>query len=279
MSSRRTTAVLLALLVAVAAASWFSLDALQRLLIFRPTTVEAEGFKPGIVKYEDVWIPVGESGDRIHAWWVPARGAAVAERAPTLLYLHGASRNLTSSVSRIVALQTMGFNVLAIDYRGFGQSTWRLPSERSARDDALAAWEWLKRRVPEPRRRILYGHSLGGAIATEVALRSRDAGALVLDATFTSVKDMARRSPTFGWLPLDLIVTQELDTLGRIGAITLPVFIVHGSGDTVVPADMARQLYAAAPQPKRLLTTDGLGQLRLELMAIACPGAALRGNC
>jgi len=276
-------------IVALVATAWLLLDPVQRLLIFRPAIAELEGFHKRISGYEDVWIPLNEAGDRIHAWWVPAEQVPAPERAPALLYLHGARWNLTGSASRIAAFQKMGFNVLAIDYRGFGKSTMRLPSERSALEDAMAAWDWLTHRVKEPRRRIIYGHSIGGAIATDLALLTREAAALVIEGTFTSVKDMARRSVFLGLFPLDMMVTQELDTLRKIGAIGIPIIIIHGNGDTIVPAAMAKQLYEAAAEPKRLFLADGYGhlrpvrgvaqELRRELLTIACPDSAAQGYC
>lgn len=287
--SIRRTAISFLIAFAVATGGWLALDPVQRLLIFRPAAGEAQGFRPGISEHEDVWVPVGTNGDRIHAWWAPARRVAAPERAPVLFYLHGARWNLTGSVSRIASFQDMGFNVFAIDYRGFGKSTMRLPSETSAREDALAAWEWLRSRVKEPRRRIIYGHSLGGAIGTDVALRGGDAGALVLEGVFTSAKDMARRISVVGHLPLDWLVTQDFDTLKKIREVAVPLFIVHGNVDTIVPADMARQLFAEARPPKRLLLANGFGhlrpvrgvaeELRRELFAIACPDGDAPGRC
>src|SRR5690606_38613829 len=109
-------------------------------------------------------------GDVVRTWY----WAQPKPDAPTVLYLHGARWNLHGSVFRMERWMDMGFSVLAIDYRGFGESTQLLPSEDSARQDALAALEELVRRQPDPKRRFLYGHSLGGAIAIDVAARAGD---------------------------------------------------------------------------------------------------------
>lgn len=245
----------LALLAAALLGACATLDELQRQWIFRPTTEDWRGFHSGILSYEERWIPVGSTGERLHAWWVPA--AAAERRAPILLYLHGSRWNLTGSAYRIAGFQRMGFNVLAVDYRGFGKSSALLPSEQSVYEDARAAWAWVVAEEPDPRRRVIYGHSLGGAVATELA-QDAEVAAVVLESTFTSIRDMALRTPA-ALLPLDSMLTQRFDTLAKIGRLRAPVFIVQGAEDTVVPPDMAHQLYAAAREPKRLFLVDGFG--------------------
>src|SRR5262249_26647821 len=116
---------------------------------------------------EEFDLPVGSGGhaQHIHAWWWPA----MTPVAPTLLYLHGASSDLTGQVFRLEQLRRFGFSVLAIDYRGFGKSDGDLPSEDTVYQDARAAWEWLAARQPDPAKRYIYGHSLGGAVAIDLA--------------------------------------------------------------------------------------------------------------
>lgn len=257
--------------------SW--LDVKQRELIFRPMTEDWRGFRPDILAYEDVWIPVGTNGDRLHGWWVPAQGASDPDRSPTILYLHGARWNLTGSAYRIAGLQQMGFNILAIDYRGFGRSSALLPSEASAYEDADAAWRWLDSRAPDPSRRVLYGHSLGGAVAAHLASSVERAGGLVLESTFTSIKDLAERTAA-RFLPLDALLTQRFDVAEKIARARMPVIIVHGKDDPVVPVEMAEQLYAVAAEPKRLFVVEGAGhrlvarriagELREALVAALC---------
>jgi alpha-beta hydrolase superfamily lysophospholipase len=138
---------------------------------------------------------VGAEGHKLHAWWIKADNPD----APTVLYLHGARWNLTGSVTRVERWRKLGFNVLAIDYRGFGRSSDVVPSESLAYEDAEAAWDYLARIAPG-KTRFIVGHSLGGAIATELAVRRPDASGLVLEATFTSVKDMIANT-TWSFLP------------------------------------------------------------------------------
>lgn len=221
------------------------LDTWERELVFRPVTADWRGYAPEILDAEEVWIPVGGNGERLHGWWLASPGARY-----TLVYYHGARVNLTGSVYRLRGFRSAGFNVLAIDYRGFGRSAPALPSEASVYEDAEAAWTWLDAREPDRARRILYGHSLGGPIAAEVALRGGGAAVLVLESAFTSVPDLT---------PLGGLVKQRLDLEDKLLRLDLPVIIVHGAQDTVVPPEMAQRLYNAARGPKRLLMVEGAG--------------------
>ena len=126
---------------------------------------------------------------------------------------------------------------------------------------------WLDARGPERRRRILYGHSLGGAIAAEVALREGGAAALVVESAFTSVEEMTM----FGAL-----VTQRLDLLEKLAKVDVPVLVVHGAEDTLAPPEMAQRLYEAARGPKRLLLVEDAGHRLVALHAGGALYEALR---
>ncbi len=142
----------------------------------------------------------------------------------------------------------MGYSVLAIDYRGFGQSTARLPSQRSVVDDAAAALDELTRRQPDPARRFVYGHSLGGAVAALLLAspaRPEVAG-LILESTFTSIRDMIHTTRWAAIPGLGMLVTQPFDVEAALKEVQVPVLILHGTGDTVVPPDMSDALYRAA---------------------------------
>jgi len=233
------------LLLGTAVAGCALLDAWERELVFRPVTEGWRGYSPQIVNEEELWIPVGGKGEKLHGWWLAAPGAQY-----TLVYFHGARVNLTGSVYRLRGFRAAGFNVLAVDYRGFGRSSPGLPSEASVYEDAEAAWNWLDGREPERARRILYGHSLGAPVAAEVALRGGGAAVLVLESAFTSVADLG---------PIRGLVTQRMDLLEKMARLSLPVLIVHGARDSVVPPQMAQRLYEAARGPKRLLMVEDGG--------------------
>jgi len=222
-------------------------------LIFRPTKEAFWGYNRANLATapEEHWIPVGTEGHQLNAWWMKADDP----NAPAILYLHGARWNLTGSASRIDRWRRLGFNVLAIDYRGFGKSTDVIPTEELAYEDADAAWKYLGQLVPGKPRYIV-GHSLGGAVATELAARRPEAAGLVLEATFTSVSDMVANT-TWGFLPVDLILTQNFNALKRIAEVKVPVVVVHGTRDTVVPLEMGERLYAAATAPKQMVRVEG----------------------
>lgn len=222
--------------------------------IFNPVQSEWRGFRGLPEGWSEQWIPVGSRGEKIHAWWAPVADP----QAPVLLYLHGARWNMTGSVTRIPRWNNMGFSVLAIDYRGFGKSLLAgggAPSEQSATDDALAAWQHLLNMTPG-RRHFIFGHSLGGAMATQVALKYPQADGLILEGSFTSVPDMIREM-RWGFLPVSFLVSQRFDNLDRIDDVTVPVLVVHGTSDDVVPFTMGERLFAAAKAPKRFLKLEG----------------------
>jgi len=230
--------------------SW--IDVKQREFIFRPVKDDWRGYG-GEADNAQIRIPVGNDGDTVAAWWMPAPTAG----APALLYLHGARWNLTGSSSRIARYRQLGFSVLAIDYRGFGKSSGDVPSEEMAYEDARAAWQRLLTLAPDARHYV-YGHSLGGAVAIEVARHNPDVAGLILEATFTSISDMAHQY-AWGWLPVGLVLTQHFDSLEKIADVDAPTLFIHGRQDRLVPPSMSEQLYAAAKGPKQLLLIDGAG--------------------
>src|SRR5262249_24395848 len=133
-----------------------------------------------------------------------------------------------------------------IDYRGFGRSTMRLPSEKTAIADASLAFEELKRREPDPGNRFVYGYSLGGALAIAVAAEYDGFAGVIVESSFTSIADMVRQSK-WGWVPgLPWLVTQDFDSAGRIRKVTEPLLFIHGTLDSVVPHTMSDQLLADA---------------------------------
>ena len=251
------------------------LDAKQREWIFRAQRdVHSTPADYGLA-YEDVWLKVaGEAdapGERVHGWWLPATSADSA----TLLYLHGARWNLSNNLFRIQRLQRMGFAVLAIDYRGFGRSDGELPSEAQAYADAQAAWDRLRALEPDPQRRFLYGHSLGGAVAIELATRNDDVAGLIVESTFTSMREMAEVMG-YGNYPIAAVLTQHFDSSAKMARVAAPVLFVHGAADRFVPAAMSERLYAAAREPKRLLLLEGAGHSNATLVAFDRYQAAVR---
>ncbi len=240
-------------LLVVLLSSCAYIDSKQGEWIFRPTEATWWGSREIPATFVEHMIPVGKDGDNIHAWWAPVEN----KDAPVLLYLHGARWNLTGSVTRIPRWNKMGFSVLAIDYRGFGKSTMRSPTEQLANEDTEAAWAYLQTLAPNPNvKKIIFGHSLGGAMATHLALKQPKADGLILEGTFTNIHDMIKASK-FGFLPVGGIITQRFDNLDRIDDVNIPVLIAHGTADSIVPYEMSEKLFAAAKAKKRFFKAEG----------------------
>lgn len=232
-----------------------ALDEQQRRWIFQPATGTWGG---GLDADGEVWIAYTDAaGDavRLHGHWLPQPDP----RAPLALYLHGARWNLASSAGRMRRVQALGFSVLGIDYRGFGQSTDTLPSEDRAHEDALAAWRWLGAKAPGLPRYV-YGHSLGGAIGVRLAAEAAAAGeapaGLVVEGSFPSIPELVSTF-RYGWLPVGPLITQRFEAARHIARVASPVIVVHGSADRLVPAELGRRLYERAAGPKRFVLVEG----------------------
>lgn len=238
----------------------------ERELTFRVAPGNASwysGLPDGLIETR---LPVTSGGktENLHAWWWPAD----KPDAPAVLYLHGVRWNLTGHLFRIRQLREFGFSVLAVDYRGFGKSDGGLPSENTVYEDARAAWHRLAQLQPDPAKRFIYGHSLGGAVAIDLAssLHADAAKAgqsatmpprgLIVESSFTSLADVAR-SFTYSWLPVQWLLSQKFDSVSKISTIDVPVLIVHGTEDRYVPSRFSKQLYQAASGKKHLLMIEG----------------------
>lgn len=174
---------------------------------------------------------------------------------PTLLYLHGARWNVVGSAWRIARMHELGFNVVAVDYRGFGKSDSETPSEDKAYEDALAAWNWIAQKYPQ-QQRFIFGHSLGGAIAIDLASRVADERGTMVEGTFTSIPDVFS-TLKWGWLPVGWLISQRFDAEKKITQIGSPLLVFHGSEDRVIAPDLGRRLYDAALGPKRFELVQG----------------------
>ena len=246
--------------LALGAAGCAQLAEKERELTFRVVPGDASwyGGLPNGVNELD--IPVADEGGHIHAWWWPAED----RHAPAVLYFHGSRWNLTGQLSRIDQLHDFGFSVLAIDYRGFGRSGGGVPSEQTVYEDARAAWHRFTEIVPDANERFIYGHSLGGAVAVNLAAEldrepatgAEPARGLIVESSFTTLVDVAK-SLSYSWLPLQWILSQKFDTLGKISEVKMPVLFVHGAADRFIPARFSQALYDAAHAPKRLLLVEG----------------------
>jgi pimeloyl-ACP methyl ester carboxylesterase len=202
----------------------------------------------GCEKFEEVRF--GEH--KLHGWWMPGK------RPLVLIYHHGNAGNISDNSEHACRLNKMGFSVFIFDYRGYGLSDGGFPSEKSVYEDAEAAWDLVRTRAGlQPV--LLYGHSLGGAVATEMARRHPEAAGLIMESSFSSVYEMASRDRLFRLFPVRLILDQHFDSASKLREITIPKLFIHGSADRVVPAEMTERLYRTAREPKRLVFIAGGG--------------------
>lgn len=206
--------------------------------------------------YEEVWltVPNGKQPERIHGWWIPAVGTG------TLLYLHGNGVNIGANVAQAARFHRLGLSVLLIDYRGYGQSEGAFPSEAQVYQDAQTAWNYLTQdRTILPQQILIYGHSLGGAIAVQLAIQNPDAAGLIVQSSFTSIREMIDRTTPFGVFPVDWILTQRFASIQKISFLQMPLLVIHGMADEQIPFEMSKGLYNAAPDPKQLYLVPDAG--------------------
>jgi len=199
------------------------------------------------LQYEDVWLSVPGKTDQIHGWWVPAANSG-QDQSPTLLYLHGNGGNVGSNLASIDRFHRLGFSVLVIDYRGYGRSHGDFPSEASIYQDVELAWTYLvQTRQVEPSNITIFGHSLGGAIAVDIASQHPEVAALIIQSSFTSMANMATEVKGYSLFPIDRLLTQRFDSWTKLPHLSMPIFFIHGIEDATVPAYMSEQLHAIAP--------------------------------
>ena len=251
----RRTPLFIALAAAAAiTAGCATLDAKQREWIFQPSD-RSWGGAQSTEDMQDMWIEFQSAttgrAERLHSLWMPQQRAG----APVLLYLHGARWNVAGSSGRIRRMHELGFSVLAIDYRGFGKSSAGLPSEATAAEDARAAWQWLAEQHPDAPRYI-FGHSLGGAIAIELARSVDDERGTLVEGTFTSIADVVSTF-RWGWLPVSPLITQRFESVRKVADIGSPLLVVHGSKDTLIQPELGRKLFEAAQEPKQFILVEG----------------------
>jgi fermentation-respiration switch protein FrsA (DUF1100 family) len=230
------------------------------LLLFGQRIVESIIFQPspGIeypparfgIDAEETWLTT-EDGVRIHSFFLPA--AQAASRA--VLFLHGNAGNASHRLPNAALLAALGADVLLLDYRGYGASEGS-PSEAGVYADARAGLAHLveERRVPLERV-VLFGRSLGGAVAVDLA-QERPLAGVILESTFSSLRALARHAvgPLGG-----LIVRRGFDSLDKIGRARAPLLFFHGDRDEVVDWSLGRALFDAAPEPKAFETLRGAG--------------------
>lgn len=198
--------------------------------------------------FEDITLKT-EDGLNISAWYVPSEN----ERG-VLLFFHGNAGNISHRLDSIRIFHDLDLSVLIVDYRGYGKSEGQ-PTEKGTYIDAEAAWDYLVNvKNVKPEKVILFGRSLGSAVAAETALKHK-AGALIIESGFTSVPDLGSRF--YPYLPVRLISRYHYSTIDKVGKINIPKLFVHSPADEIIPFDHGLALYKNAVEPKEFLGITG----------------------
>lgn len=225
---------------------------LDRFFIYFPEKTLLESPADVGLKFEDVYFTASD-GTRLHGWYMSGQSDT------TLVWFHGNAGNIGNRVNNIFLMrERLGVNVFIFDYRGYGQSDGS-PSEKGLYLDSEAALDYARSRPDVNADRIvLFGRSLGGAMAVEMATRSPVYG-LILESPFTSIAGMAKikYGAIYPFVPVSAVVSAKYDSLSKIGNVNSPLMILHGSDDTIVPFEMGVELYEAANDPKRFYAIEG----------------------
>lgn len=221
---------------------------LQARLIYFPDRDYWTTPKEAGLAFDDLTLKTAD-GLSIAAWYVPHAAAK-----GTVLFCHGNAGNIADRLESLKSFHYLGYNVLIFDYRGYGRSEGK-PSEPGLYRDAEAAWRYVvETRATRPESVVLFGESLGGAVAIDLAARHTP-GALVVQSTFTSLVDIGQRQYPF--LPIGLLCTQRYASIDKVLSITCPKLFIHGTQDELVPLANGRRLFDAAAEPKDFLQTPG----------------------
>lgn len=212
-------------------------------------------------------------GETLHGWWI-----SVPNAKGTVLFFHGNAGNISHRINYLEMFKRLGYNTLLFDYRGYGQSSG-VPSESGTYLDAQAAWRYLtETRGIAPAQIVLFGESLGGAVAAWLAVQEKP-GLLALASTFTSVPDLAAK--LYPFLPVRWISRFDYDTRKSLQSVICPVFIAHSPQDEIIPFEHGQQLFQAAPEPKQFLELEGghnIGFIFMQPLWIKSLGAFMDEN-
>jgi uncharacterized protein len=206
--------------------------------------------------YQDIYFETADA-IQLHGWWLPAQ----TNNLGTLVFLHGNAENISTHINSVAWLPAEGFNVFLFDYRGYGLSQGQ-PDLPGLHQDIEAALSWIKQYPQASNQIILFGQSLGASLAVTSLAQSthrKMIQALIIDSGFSSYRDIAREKLANFWLtwpfqwPLSLLINNRYQPLEKMAHISpIPVLIIHGTRDKIVPVEHARRLYEAAKAPKQL---------------------------
>lgn len=204
------------------------------------------------LKYEEITF-LTKDQKTINAWYIPA--SDTVKPIGTLLFCHGNAGNISDRLAKLNMFHDLKLNTLIFDYRGYGKSNGK-PSEKGTYLDAQAAYEYLmSRKDVDTTKLILYGESLGCAVAIELAKRKVPAAALICESPFTSIANVGKEF--YPYLPTKLIVSNRYDSISKIGLVTIPKLFIHSRDDEIMGFHHSQQLIAASQEPKELLVIKG----------------------
>ncbi|MDY7020322.1 MAG: alpha/beta fold hydrolase [Cyanobacteriota bacterium] len=212
------------------------------------------------LSYQEISLPIAtEAGkiEQVHGWWIPSSSTPASEER-VILDFHGNGSNISANIDYAQRFHQMGLSVFLIDYRGYGRSTKRVPSETTVYQDVEIAWNYLVNdRGIQPHNIFVFGHSLGGAIAIELATKHPDLAGLIVESSFTSIRKMVDYQGRYWMFPVDLLLTQTFNSIRKVSQLKMPILFTHGTEDDVVPVEMSQELFEAATEPKQLLIVPG----------------------
>ena len=221
----------------------------QARLVYFPEVARAVVATPRAVGLDFEDVQLAADAETLHGWWVPAQAAR-----GEVLVLHGNAGNISHRLEDLGMFNRLGYAGLIIDYRGYGRSSGTPSEEGTYRDDE-AAWRHLtEARKLGPRDIVVFGESLGGGVATWLALQ-HPPRALVLASTFTSVPTLGAQ--VYRWLPVRWLARIQYNNLERIARVDAPVLIAHSKDDDIIPFGHGQALFAAANAPKQFLEMRG----------------------
>ncbi len=214
----------------------------NRVFMYFPDPARFSPAEAGLLGVEEVELASGD-GETLIAWFAKAEPGQ-----PTFLYFHGNAGNAAGRSEKIEIMRTGGAGVFYLNNRGYGGSTGS-PTEKHNVADALTAYDYLLGSGVGAGDIVLYGESLGTGQATQLA-GQRQVRAVVLEAPLTSTVDVGKR--TYFFLPLNLLLTDQYRNVRHMANVNVPVLVLHGELDEVIPVAMGKRIYAAASEPKKL---------------------------
>ncbi len=239
--------------------AWLSLAALlwlfQRGLLYHPDQAAPDPAEWSLPEFSPTRINAGDD-IALFGWWRPPP----VPDAPVVLYLHGNAGHLGCRATKFRAFIDAGFGVLAVSWR-YNAGAGGEASEANLYADGRAAMRFLEQQSVDTQRVALYGESLGTGVAITLAGEDRAGGLLLLESPYSSIADVARTH--YWYIPTGTLLHDKFEMMEKIRAVKIPIFVVHGARDTIIPPRISRRLFAAAPEPKVIHTLPEAGHIDL----------------